>query len=138
MRLFRCVVVVRSLVGSKDFTGTTKDMIRARMIGGKSPSVADALASKSEPLRDELDALGSRKRFDRILTEGAVRKFYGKSGAGRRVYLSITAKDPADLSAMVARRFARHADYKTAEQQAEGVKARDTKGTPRGQQGGQL
>jgi len=132
MRLFRCVVAVRSLVGSKDFTGTTKDMIRARMVGAKSPAVAEVIASNSEPVRDELDALSSRKRFDRILTEGAVRKFYGKFGAGRRVYLSLSVKDPAELSAMVARRFARHADYKTAEQQARVLK----QGTPRGHQGG--
>lgn len=132
MRLFRCVCAVRSMVGQKKFTGTTKDMLRARMIGAKTPAVAEAMAEESKPLCQELDELGSRKRFDRILTEGAVRKFYGKFGTGRRVYLSLTAKEPQTLAAMVGKKLNRHASYKALEQ-----KARDKiKGTARGQQEG--
>lgn len=132
MRIFRCVVAVRSLVGAKQFTGTTKDMLRARMIGGKTPAVAEVMAAQSEPLSVELNKLGSRKRFDRILTEGAVRKFYGKFGTGRRVYLSLTAKDPETLATMVNKKLNRHASYKASEQ-----KARDKiRGTARGQQEG--
>jgi hypothetical protein len=118
MRLFRCVCAVRSVIGKKPFTGTTKDMLRARMIGAKTPAIAKAMAADSLAIRTELDSLASRSRFDRILTEGAVRKFYCKFGIGRRVYLSTEAKDPAMLAGMVKKRFNRHQDYATAERRA--------------------
>lgn len=118
IRLFRCVCAVRSMIGQKRFVGTTKDMLRARMIGAKTHAIAEAMAAQSEPLRAELEALGSRKRFDRILTEGAVRKFYGKFGTGRRIYLSLTAKDPDTLATMVGKKSNRHDNYKTSEQKA--------------------
>jgi len=118
MRLFRCVCAVRSLVGKKTFTGVTKDMLRSRMVGAKSPSAAHELARNNSILAEELDALGSRKRFDRILTLGAVRGFYGKIGVGRRIYLSTKIKDPVALMARVRTRFDKLADYQAREQAA--------------------
>lgn len=133
MRLFRCVAAVRSLVGSKRFTGTTKDMLRARMIGAKSAAVAEAMAAQSEALRVELKALGSRKRFDRILTEGATRGFYVKLGMGRRIYLSLDAANPEALGVMIGKRFNRQAQYRTREAAARELVAG---AKPKGQQGG--
>lgn len=118
LRVFRSVCAVRSLVGKKAFTGVTKDMLRARMIGGKNPSVASVLAGRDPALLTELAALQSRKRLDRILTLGAVRKFYGKFGKGRRVYVSTEAKDPAVLADMVSRRFTALDKYQEQERQA--------------------
>ncbi len=112
MRLFRMVCAVRSLVGKKRFTGTTKDMLRARSIGGKSPAVATAMIGDSEPMRDESQAMESRFRFDRILTEGGIRKFYVSMGAGRRVYLSTIAKDHHDLAGMIGKKPALQAAYR--------------------------
>lgn len=132
MRMFRTVCAVRSLIGSKRFCGTTKDMLRARMIGAKSPAVATTISSQSKAVKTEQDALASRKRFDRILTDGAVRGFYGKYGKGRRVYLSLVVRDPAPLAAMVQKRFGQRAEYLARE-----AAARGSKGAPRGQHGGQ-
>lgn len=118
MRVFRCVAAARSLVGKKHFVGVTKDMLRARMIGGKSPSVAASLAQGAPELKAELDELQSRKRFDRLLTLAASRGFFGKFGKGRRIYLSTEDKDPVALAACVKTRFSRMAEYKERERRA--------------------
>jgi hypothetical protein len=104
MRLFRMVCAVRSLVGKKPFVGTTKNMIRARMIGAKSPAVARALTADSEPLREELDAMGSRKRFDRLMEECTRREFFCRVTltGGRRMNLSTTVMHPGKLKALVS------------------------------------
>jgi len=132
LRVFRSVCAVRSLVGKKAFTGVTKDMLRGRMIGGKSPSVAAVLAERDHALQAELDALQSRKRLDRILTLAASRKFFGKFGKGRRVYVSTEAKNPAVLADMVSRRFTALGKYQAQERQA---RRRYQKGQQEGQQG---
>lgn len=134
LRVFRSVCAVRSLVGKKAFTGVTKDMLRGRMIGGKSPSVAAVLAERDHALQAELDALQSRKRLDRILTLAASRKFFGKFGKGRRVYVSTEAKNPAVLADMVVRRFTALGKYQAQERQA---RRRYQKGQQKGQQEGQ-
>ncbi len=126
MRMFRCVVAVRSIVGHKRFTGTTKDMLRARMIGAKSPSVATALADYEPAVKAELAAMQSRKRFDRILTEAAVRGFLVKVGMGRRVYLSLTAKNPEELASWVKAKFNRLANYREQEREARKGQQGDT------------
>ena len=118
MRVFRCVAAARSLVGKKHFVGVTKDMLRARMIGGKSPSVAADMAARSPAIAAELAALSSRKRFDRIFTTAAARGFFGKCGMGRRVYLSIEHKDPVALASCVKTRFDRLTEYKERERTA--------------------
>ncbi len=118
MRLLRMVAAVRSLVGSKRFTGSTKDMIRARMLGGKSPAVARSLTAKNPDLRAEHEAMMSRYRFDRIIDDGAVRGFYQKVGAGRRVYLSTTAKNPAELHLMIQKKPALRKAYRLREREA--------------------
>jgi hypothetical protein len=118
MRLFRMVCAVRSLVGKKRFTGTTKDMLRSRTVGGKSPSVASDLAETDPAIQAELDALQSRYRFDRTCREGAVRGFYTKLGAGRRIYLSLTASDPESLGKMVGKKPSLHAAYAKRERAA--------------------
>lgn len=139
LRVFRTVAAVRSLVGKKAFTGVTKDMLRARMIGGKSPSVAASLAQGTPELKAELDALQSRKRIDRVLTLGAVRGFYGKVGLGRRVYVSTSAKDPDVLADMVSRRFTALGKYQAQERQARRrYQKGQQEGQQEGQQGGQL
>jgi len=112
LRLLRMVCAVRSLVGKKRFTGTTKDMLRARMIGAKSPAVASKMAADSEPMKDESQAMESRFRFDRILTEGGIRKFYVSMGAGRRVYLSTSATGHHDLAGMIGKKPALQAAYR--------------------------
>lgn len=118
MRVFRCVAAVRSLVGKKHFVGVTKDMLRARMIGGKSPSVAASLAQGAPELKAELDELQSRKRFDRLLTLAASRGFFGKFGKGRRIYLSTEDKDPVALAGRVRTRFDRLTEYRERERTA--------------------
>ncbi len=132
LRVFRSVCAVRSLVGKKAFSGVTKDMLRARMIGGKNPSVASVLAERDPALLAELDALQSRKRLDRILTLAASRKFFGKFGKGRRVYVSIEAKRPDVLAGLVSRRFTALGKYQAQERQA---RRRYQKGQQEGQQG---
>jgi hypothetical protein len=136
MRLFRMVCAVRSLVGAKKVTGTTKAMLAARCIGAKSPAVAEALASMSEPVREELDALRSRKRFDRILAEGAIRNFYGKLGHGRRVYLSTTETDPKRLGALIDGKFNRQAAYRMREAEARAAVKGQQGGSKGGSKGG--
>ncbi|MBU0676921.1 MAG: hypothetical protein KJ626_02300 [Verrucomicrobia bacterium] len=121
MRLFRCVAAVRSLVGKKRFAGTVKDMLRARMMGAKSTGCLSSLDENCEALHAEYEELKSRYRFDRILREGAVRGFYVKLGLGRRVYLSLKAKDPNDLAAMLNRKSALHDAYKKIERGARSV-----------------
>ena len=106
------------MVGKKHFVGVTKDMLRARMIGGKSPSVAASLAQGAPELKAELDELQSRKRFDRLLTLAASRGFFGKVGMGRRVYLSIEHKDPVALAGRVRTRFDRLTEYRERERTA--------------------
>ena len=118
MRVFRCVAAARSLVGKKHFVGVTKDMLRARMIGGKSPSVAASLAQGAPELKAELDELQSRKRFDRLLTLAASRGFFGKFGKGRRIYLSTEDKDPVALAGRVRTRFDRLTEYRERERAA--------------------
>ena len=118
MRVFRCVAAARSLVGKKHFVGVTKDMLRARMIGGKSPSVAASLAQGTPELKAELDELQSRKRFDRLLTLAASRGFFGKFGKGRRIYLSTEDKDPVALAGRVRTRFDRLTEYRERERTA--------------------
>jgi len=118
MRVFRCVAAARSLVGKKHFVGVTKDMLRARMIGGKSPSVAASLAQGAPELKAELDELQSRKRFDRLLTLAASRGFFGKFGKGRRIYLSTEDKDPVALAGRVRTRFDRLTEYRERERTA--------------------
>ncbi len=129
MRIFRVVTAVRSLVGKKLFTGTTKNMIRARMVGAKSPAIASMLAERFEAVRDELEALQSRKRFDRIIREGAVRGFYTKYGWGQRLYLSTAIKDHDKLHDMIEARVHRHRCYKATEQAA---RSRGSKGAAMG------
>lgn len=88
MRLFRMVAAVRSLIGGKALTGTTKDMLRARCIGGKSPKVASAILKKSPALIKESSELESRWKFDKVLNEGGTRGFYTSVGMYRRIFLS--------------------------------------------------
>ena len=88
MRLFRMVAAVRSLIGEKTMTGTTKDMLRARCIGGKSPKVASAIVKKSPDLIKESTELESRWKFDKVLNEGGTRGFYTNVGMYRRIFLS--------------------------------------------------
>ncbi len=88
MRLFRMVAAVRSLIGGKALTGTTKDMLRARCIGGKSPKVASAILKKSPELISESNELKSRWKFDKVLNEGGTRGFYTNVGMYRRIFLS--------------------------------------------------
>ncbi len=134
MRMFRTVCAVRSLIGSKQFCGTTKDMLRARMIGAKSPVVATTISSQSKAVKTEQTALASRKRFDRILADGAVRGFYGKYGEGRRIHLSLNTKDPAVLAGMVKTRKSKRAEYLAREAAARGQQ----RGTKRGSIGGSI
>ena len=124
MRLLRMVAAVRSLVGAKRFTGSTKDMIRARMLGGKSPAVARGLVERNPDLRAEHEAMQSRYRFDRIIDDGAVRGFYQKVGAGRRVYLSTAAKDPAELHRMIQKKPALRKAYRLREREVRTLAAR--------------
>lgn len=88
MRLFRMVAAVRSLIGEKTLTGTTKDMLRARCIGGKSPKVASAILKKSPAFITESTELESRWKFDKVLNEGGTRGFYTNVGMYRRIFLS--------------------------------------------------
>ena len=118
MRLFRMVAAVRSIVGSKRFTGSTKNMIRARMLGAKKPTIASGLVAQNPDLRAEHDAMQSRFRFDRIIDDGAVRGFYQKVGAGRRVYLSTLAKNPAELIGMIQKKPALRKAYRQREREA--------------------
>jgi len=120
MRLFRMVCAVRSLIGKKKFTGTTKDMLRARMIGAKTTALAATVAAGNRVIKREMAALQSRKRFDRILTEAAVRGFFTKLGMGRRIYLSTDPdlRTPEKLAACVKAKFNRHQRYKDAERAA--------------------
>lgn len=129
-RRFRMICAVRSLIGSKPWTGTTKDMVRARMIGAKSPVIAEQLTRTNKALKEELEALQSRKRFDRLMDEVASRGFFGKFGKGRRLYLSTEIKDPVKLAAYVAKSFRKKA-YQLREKQA-----RDIMGASLGQQQG--
>ena len=129
MRLFRMVCAVRSMVGGKRFTGTTKDMLRARMIGAKKPATAEAMAAKCETLLNAQKDMEGRKRFDRILQEGAVRGFYTKYGAGRRVYLSTSVKDVDQLAQLADSKRKRHRTYQEQERKAR-QKQGYTKGTP--------
>ena len=124
LRVFRCVAAARSLVGKKHFVGVTKDMLRARMIGGKSPSVAASLAQGAPELKAELDELQSRKRFDRLLTLAASRGFFGKFGKGRRIYLSTEDKDPVALAGRVRTRFDRLTEYRERERTARAAEKR--------------
>lgn len=124
MRILRVVAAVRSLVGKKHFVGVTKDMLRARMIGGKSPSVAASLAQGAPELKAELDELQSRKRFDRLLTLAASRGFFGKFGKGRRIYLSTEDKDPVALAGRVRTRFDRLTEYRERERRARAAEKR--------------
>jgi hypothetical protein len=130
-RRLRMVCAVRSLIGEKDWTGTTKDMIRGRMIGAKSPAIAEALTRTNKALKEELETLKSRKRFDRFMDECAARGFFGKFGQGRRIYISTQFKDPVDLAAKVAKTFDRKKAYQQREKQA-----RDTIRTSAGHQQG--
>jgi hypothetical protein len=129
MRLFRMVCAARSLVGTKRFTGTTKDMVCSRMIGAKSSVVAAAMVAASDHLRDELDALRSRKRFDRLIEECTMRRFFCKAtlSGGRRINISTTLTDTAALKALVTNcmKKTRRAAYR-------GTPGGTPRGTPRG------
>ncbi len=124
MRILRVVAAVRSLVGAKTVCGSTKAMIAARMIGAKSPVVAADMAARDPAIAAELAALSSRTRFDRISTTAAARRFFGKCGMGRRVYLSVEHKDPVALAACVKTRFSRMAEYKERERRARAAEKR--------------
>jgi hypothetical protein len=133
LRLFRMVCAVRSIIGNKTTAGTTKDFIRARMIGAKTPAIAAKLLMANKEIRSEHKLMKSRKRIDRILMEGAIRKFYGKLGTGRRVHLSLEIKEPAQLKATIKTKMARRKEYALAEQLA-----RDTKGQQQGSNRGTI
>jgi len=117
LAMFRAVAACRSIIGRHRYTGTTKAMIRCRMIGAKSQAAADALCKTSDTIRDEFDRLGRRRQFDNLLTDAACRGFITKVGMARRIYLSTTATSPDELAKMVVE-AKRRRRYLEAEKQA--------------------
>ena len=111
-RIFRMVCAVRSLIGAKIFTGTVKDMIRARMVGAKIPHIASILASEDPAIAEEMETLESRKRFDRLMGKCFERGFFCKVAAGRRIYLSTKIKDPVELARKVQESYLRKSELK--------------------------
>lgn len=118
MRLFRMVAGVRSLIGKKTTVATTKKMIAARCMGGKSYKVAEALAEENEAVADELTALASRYRFDRILNKGGILRFYVKLGIGRRIHLSTKAINEKELMKTAIKKPLLRAKYHQRQQEA--------------------
>ena len=107
--VFRAVAALRSIIGRHRFTGTTKAMISARMIGAKSKAVADHLCDKGDAIQEEFERLQRRRQFDNLLTDVACRGFVVKVGMARRIYLSTEAESPAHLAEMVNKSKRRHA-----------------------------
>lgn len=140
MRIFRMVCAVRSLIGKKSMVRTTKDMLRARCIGGKSVSVGQAIATNSPAIATELELLQSRKRFDRLLDVGAMRGFYSKLGIDRCIYLST---DPIETIGKAASKMpTSRAEYKrqskTRRDKIIEARRTDTKGHQGGSIGGSI
>ena len=99
--MFRAVAACRSLIGRHSYTGTTKSMIRCRMIGAKSERAANELCEAHEEIGEEYSRLLRRRQFDNLLTDAAARGFITKVGMARRIYLSTQAQTPKELAAMV-------------------------------------
>ncbi|MFC1452604.1 hypothetical protein ACFLSJ_04580 [Verrucomicrobiota bacterium] len=117
--IFRCVAACRSLIGRHRFTGTTKAMIRCRMIGAKSGKAAEALCG-NDHIRAEYERLGRRRQFDNVLTDVACRGFLSKVGMDRRIYMSTEAQSPQDLVGMVGmfKKAKRRREYRKKERAA--------------------
>lgn len=116
MRLFRMVAAVRSLIGEKTMTGTTKDMLRARCIGGKSPKVASAILKKSPELISESNELKSRWKFDKVLNEGSTRGFYTNVGMYCRIFLSTENNAAKKMVEAIVKAHTKKAVYANKQQ----------------------
>lgn len=115
--ILRAVAALRSIIGKHHFTGTTKAMIYARMIGAKSEAAANHLCSRSDSIRTEYKRLQRRRQFDNLLTDVACRGFVVKIGMARRIYLSTDAESPKHLAEMVKESKRRRA-YRAEERAA--------------------
>jgi hypothetical protein len=115
--LFRCVAACRSIIGRHRFTGTTKTMIRYRMIGAKSKAAASELL-QVEAIRKEYDRLSTRYQFDKTLDsiDRERRGFITKIGVARRIWLSTKARSHKELAGWINEH--RHRNNKAAEAEA--------------------
>ncbi len=118
MRLFRFVCAVRSLIGKKRIVGTTKDMLRARIIGAKNKDVASRMIGRDIDLLAGHEDMKSRKRFDRICDLGATRKFYGKFGKFPFINFSLELTTPAAIRDLLTAKKEKRTAYRRAEQAA--------------------
>lgn len=90
--LFASYAAIRSIIGNKDFAGTTKKMIVCRMIGAKSDKVLNDFL-KIKELKVIHDKYMKRYWFDKLIAELLKRGFLQskmalKIGLKSRIYLS--------------------------------------------------
>lgn len=90
--LFAAYAGIKSIIGKKDFAGTTKKMIIARMIGAKSDKVLQDFL-KNKELKKIYDQYIKRYWFDKLIAELLKRGFVKSKmtlamGLKSRIYLS--------------------------------------------------
>lgn len=86
--LLKGFLAIKSIQGQKDFTGTNKEMVCARMIGAKTPDIAKQLI-KDKAINKVFLKYKARYFFDQLLLELQIKSFItAKITYGRSVYLS--------------------------------------------------
>jgi len=103
--MFACYLGIRSIIGRKDYTSTTKEMILCRMLGCKSKEhIKDAL--KTKELKKVYEAYSKRYAMDKLLDNLVKYKFITKIGIKplRRTYVS-TRYDLPELTEAIQKDF---------------------------------
>jgi len=102
---------IKSIIGKKEFAGTTKQMIVSRMIGAKSDKVLQDFL-KDKTLKTIFDKYSKRYWFDKLINELRIRDFIRskitlKFGFKSRMYLSCKL-DSNQLSSKLAENWNRN------------------------------
>ena len=102
---------IKSIIGKKEFAGTTKKMIVSRMIGAKSDKVLQDFL-KDKTLKTIFDKYSKRYWFDKLINELRIRDFIRskitlKFGFKSRMYLSCKL-DSNQLSSKLAENWNRN------------------------------
>ena len=109
--LFVAYAAIKSIIGKKEFAGTTKKMIVSRMIGAKSDKVLQDFL-KDKTLKTIFDKYSKRYWFDKLINELRIRDFIRskitlKFGFKSRMYLSCKL-DSNQLSSKLAENWNRN------------------------------
>lgn len=86
--LLRGYLAIKSILGNKRITGTTKEFILTRMVGARKKDLLSSFL-KDKGLKKIYDHYGKRYHMDKLLAELLARGFIkGKLAFQRRIYLS--------------------------------------------------